>query len=75
MKLTTYDYEKNERTIETPEESIYNYFEKQIRDKDFYSATAYDYFGTTCTFRQFLNDIDKEMKKRDTYQGKKLEKN
>lgn len=52
-------YEKNERTIETPEESIYNYFEKQIRDKDFYSATAYDYFGTTCTFRQFLNDIDK----------------
>jgi len=52
-------YEKNERTIDTPEESIYNYFEKQIKDKDFYSQIAYDYFGTVATFRQLLNDIDK----------------
>ena len=50
-------YDKDERTIVTPEGSIYSYFEKTV--SMFPNEIAYDYFGTTCTFKQFLNDIDK----------------
>ena len=52
-------YGKGETTVEIPEESIYSYFEKQVREKEFFNELAYDYFGTVVTFRQFLNDIDK----------------
>lgn len=52
-------YEKGENIVDVPEDSIYNYLERQVREKDFYSSIAYDYYGTTCTFRQLLNDIDK----------------
>ena len=50
-------YEKDERTIVTPDKSIYTYFEECV--SAFPNELAYDYFGTTRTFRQFLNDIDK----------------
>lgn len=50
-------YAKDERTIEVPEGSIYNYFEKTV--SNFPNELAYDYYGTTCTFKDFLKDIDK----------------
>jgi len=50
-------YDKEDRNIEVPDKSIYSYFEEKV--SNFPNELAYDYFGTTCTFRQFLNDIDK----------------
>ena len=50
-------YDKDEKTIVTPNKSIYTYFEEHANS--FPNEIAYDYFGTTRTFRQFLNDIDK----------------
>lgn len=50
-------YDKDERTIVTPDKSIYTYFEECV--SAFPNELAYDYFGTTRTFRQFSSDIDK----------------
>lgn len=50
-------YKKSERTIDVPDKSIYTYFEEAVLQ--FPNMLAYDYFGTTCTFKRFLSDIDK----------------
>ncbi len=50
-------YSKENCKIEMSESSIYNYFEQCV--SGFLTSQAYNYFGTTATFQQFLNDIDK----------------
>ncbi len=49
-------YDRSERTITTPDISIYNYFEKCANN--FLDEIAYDYFGTVVSYKQFLHDID-----------------
>ena len=47
-------------SIKIPEESLYDYFEKKANEN--LDAPAYEYYGTTRTYREFLKEIDRVAK-------------
>ena len=49
-------YYKGKGTIETPDKSLYDYFEERALTHP--NAIAYDYFGTQKTYHEFLKEID-----------------
>ena len=50
-------YPEGKDTLKIPEESLYDYFEKKANEN--LDAPAYEYFGTTRTYRDFLGEIDR----------------
>lgn len=53
-------YPEGKDTIKIPEESLYDYFEK--KSSEHLDAPCYEYFGTTRTYREFIDEIDRAAK-------------
>ncbi len=49
-------YPGGQDTIKVPKESLYDYFEK--KSMEHLDAPAYEYYGTTKTYRELLDEID-----------------
>jgi len=53
-------YPNKSTKLKVPEESLYDFFEMKAREN--LDAPAYEYYGTTKTYREFINEIDKVAK-------------